>query len=225
MPRRFIRSLPAVLCLWAAVLSGCASLRTHTAPNPFEIAREEYPRMFRATEEVLREEGFALSRHDYRFGRIDTEPLPAPTMFEPWRPTSTTLGQGISATINYQQRIAIVTLVPVPIPPEAKHPEPPAAEANAPSTTQPAPPATLGVTDQPTSYMMKVEVQLQQLEVPDRQLTGSTRGQTLQGELNEAPFDLRERGIPNNSWRPIGRDPVLEQRLLAAIVRRSLQVE
>lgn len=193
------------LLLLALLPAGCRTPRA-IAPNPFEIDRAEYARIFDASQEVLRQEGFTLDRRDYRFGRIDTQPLGSPTLFEPWRPTNSTAYQTYASTINYQRRFVIITLEPIPAAPPA----------TAPAATAPA---------EPTAYNLRLEVQLQQLEIPARQLTGSAQGQRVQSRLRDVPVELRDRAIVGSYWRSLGRDLYLEQRLLAAIIHRSMQLK
>lgn len=203
----------APLLLVSLILAAC-----HTVPpvasNPLDIDASEYDGMYEAARLVLREEGFALDRRSYRLGVVDTEPLGSPTVFEPWLPTNTTLYQTAESTINYQRRVATVTIEPVQ-PEEPLLPESRTVGAATQPATQPT----------PETYRLRVEVQVQQLQVPTRQLSGTTRGLAVQRRLAAVPTELRERGITDTYWEPLGRDYYLEQRLLSAIVRRSLRVK
>ncbi len=76
------------------------------------VAATDYDRTYRAAVEVLRDMGFETARQEYRFGRITTEPLPAPTLFEPWKRTSTTLGQRVQGTVADVRRRVVVNLEP-----------------------------------------------------------------------------------------------------------------
>lgn len=78
-------------------------------------------------------------------------------------------------------------------------------------------------TGQP-DYLLRVEVTVERRQQPQRRLTGSTDGYRLLGSLSRTPGEWSQRGIGSTYWTPISRDPYLEERLLAAIVRRSLQL-
>jgi len=74
-------------------------------------------------------------------------------------------------------------------------------------------------------YNLYVEAVVEQLQLPTRFLTGSTRGPAIFGHLRNVPEEYARRGITDGYWQTIERDPLLEQRLLDEIVRRSVRVE
>ena len=88
--RPALRTAVASICfsamLAAVGLPGCGSSpkTQRETIRPALIESAEYDRTFRAALDVLRDMGFEPARQEYRFGRITTEPLPAPTIFEPW---------------------------------------------------------------------------------------------------------------------------------------------
>ncbi len=161
------------------------------APNPFEIDVSEYGRVFDAAVLVLREQGFRVDRQDYRMGVVTTLPLDAPTLMEPWRAANTSSAPSHDSTLNAQRRLVRVSLTPMD--------------------------QTLG----PDAYLLSVEATLERRSWPDRRLTGSTNGHTIVAPLSDTPLELRQRGVVSESWRPMGRDAQLEDRLIAAIVRTS----
>lgn len=187
----------------ATAVMGCTT-RSHRVPNPLEIAEVEYTRLFDAAVVTLRSRGYVVDRQDYRFGVITTRPVFFPTIFEPWHSTNSTWEQAQASTINHQRRQIAITLEPVP-----SDETPPADDA--------AGPVTLA------SYILRAEVVVERLAVPRARLTGSTSGGRVMGRLAAVPEEWRRRGIESHYWRPIGRDPYLERRLVEAIVRRSLQ--
>jgi hypothetical protein len=211
----------AAMMLVASALLGCESRRI--APNPLEVDRAEYDRLFQAAQAELWDRGFRVDRADYRFGKVESQPRTSPSIIEVWHPDNRTAYQAMESTVNHQRRIVTVTLEP-------QTPEtpivPPTEEEMEAAATQPT---------RYDTYLMRVEVMLEQKQVPSRQLTGSTRGERLQHTLHAVPLELRERGItgsnveslrrePGAYWEAVGRDYYLEQELLAAIVRRSLAV-
>jgi hypothetical protein len=219
---------------------GCAAPSNSTA-NPLEIDRSEYGRMFTASVEVLREHGFVVDRQDYRYGMVSSRARTSPTLMEPWYGDNTTVGQAIESTANNQRRVITVSLEPAPVEPEAEAPTDSAAATDAPApaqvaaasdnppaeaaTVQPAAPAS----DEPQvmqaqGYQLRVEVIVEQLQVPIHHMTGSTDGRRVLGRMRRAPGELAEHGVQDAYWQAVGRDVPLEQRLIAAIVRRSISV-
>ena len=221
-----------------AALPGC-SPALHYRPNPTEIDAREYDLMFTAAQDVLRDYGFEVDRRDYRFGAVTGRPLVAPTVLEPWRITNTTAHQTLAATTNPQRRLVTVSLerpesaletstvdapesatAPAEADARAGDPESSAARQPEPSASTLPSPATRPTE---TGYLLRVEVMVEQLEEPGRRLSGSTSGARIYDTLSQVPEELRERGITGAYWQPLGRDPYLEQRLLAAIIRRSFK--
>ena len=72
-----------------------------------------------------------------------------------------------------------------------------------------------------TEYLLRVEVLIERQQYPTRRLTGATRGSDVFGTLTSTPVEMKKRGITDEYWRPVTRDPNLEQRLLAAIINKS----
>jgi hypothetical protein len=74
-------------------------------------------------------------------------------------------------------------------------------------------------------FNLYVEAVVEQLQLPTRYLTGSTRGPAIFGHLRSVPEEYDRRGITDGYWQTVERDPLLEQRLLDEIVRRSVSVD
>lgn len=184
--------LPAVLT--AMFLAGVGCQRAYTVhDNPLAIDAEEYDRVYDAALTVLKDKGFALDRQDHRFGQITTHALGSPTFVELWRTTNTTMHQMAQSTLNDEQRFANVFL-------ERLH----------------------GAVGR-DRYQLRVEVLVQRRQSPTRQMTGSTASRLLLHQLDDVPYELQQRGVNRSLyWQPIGRDPYLEQRLLADIINTSL---
>lgn len=177
--------------------SGCTRTVV-TSPGPIEIGAAEYSRVYRAAVFELRDRGFRVDREDYRFGRVKTRPISAPTVLEVWDQTNSTGYQAMESTINNQRRLVSVQFDP------ATGPD--------------------GMPVESDSYWMGVEVMIERLQVPTRQLTGSTNGPSVFGSLASVPKDLQQRGIPGAYWHPIARDPQLERELLDEILRRAMSL-
>lgn len=181
-------------------LSGCSQPLVEVA-NPLEIDKSEYTRMYHAAMGVLRDYGFRLDRRSHRFGTVTTKDMGCSTVFEPWQRTNSTDLQAWESTINQQRRHAVITLEPTGLE----------------SVT--APPSTDSASK---VYRLRVEVFLERVQMPTLYLPGSTSGHGVLGVLRSVPTEWADRGIDSPYWRPMGRDPLLEQRLLADIVRRSV---
>lgn len=203
--RQSLTSAISVIVVLAAC-TGCHQNLVVEAPNPVEIDRIEYTRIYNAAVEVLREYDFQVDRHSHRFGTITTRYLASPTIFEPWRKSNTTSDQAWENTFNQQQRRVIVTLEPTDVGDDRR-------------MTRRAPNL------EPAAYRLRVEVFVERREHPNRYLAGATAGHGVFGTLTAEPGELSQRGVRGPYWRPLGRDPLLEQRLLADMIRRSLAME
>lgn len=219
-----------LFCL-AFSLAGCSS--PPVARNPIEIDRSEYTRIFLAAEEVLRDHGFTLERRDHRFGTLSTPPQTSPTILEPWKDINTTFFQTMMSTANKTRRIARVTIEPIALAtdavpsvelPAGRLPETTVTVVPGDETPTTQPSASAMIDDAPTTFLLTVEVQVEQFQSSVRRLNGSTRGSSMISTLSANPGELQARAIPATLWRPMGRDPYLENRLVAAIVRRSVTI-
>jgi len=192
----------AALGLAAAALAlvGCRGAAEPVA-QPFEIDAREYARVFEAAELELRERGFDVDRADYRFGRLTTEPRGAATVFEPWDTAHSTPGQAVAATLADTRRTVRVMLDP------------------AAGLADPA-----GSAGDPEAYDLRVEVLMHRRQVPLRRLDGSAERNVF-NTLTALPPDWAQRGIEAEYWQPVGRDGLLEDRLIRAIIRRSLEID
>ncbi len=188
-----------------ALAVGCTHEMVRT-PNPTPIDRTEFSRMYHAAVHVLREYGFRIDRQSHRFGLISTKYLPCPAIFEPWHTADTTSQQAWENTLNQQRRCAIVSLEPGPV----------VTDANPQTTSSQA---------HDSRYRLRVEVLIERRQHPNRYLTGSTNGHRVYGTLLSTPEEWLARGIEGSYWRPVGRDTLLEQHLLANIIRKSLLLE
>jgi len=202
-------ALPTVLMLlWGLGLTpglGCASRPADSAPaDPPMVAAADYEAALDATADVLRDRGFVVDRRDHRFGVVSTEPLGAATMFEVWKPNNVTADAAVRSTLNDQRRTVTVTLTPAW---DRARPDQAQADAEQADATQ-APP-----------YLLSVEVLIEQRQTVTRRVGGAP-GSRAFSYLTAAPLELRRRGIEDEFWRPLGRDPALEQRLAEQITQR-----
>ena len=201
------RIIAIVMCVW--IVGGCASGRL-AVDNPLEVDTSDYPLFYRAAREVLAEQGFVLDQTNYRFGVVSTQPQYSATLFEPWRPTNSTSAQALGATVNHQRRVVTITLEPDPA--EGTRPRPAPADG------------TAAMPEEPAGYLFRIVAMIEQAQRPTMHLTGSTSGHRTQQALRQVPAEWARRGIDATYWQPIERDPYLEQRLMIAIINRSLDI-
>ena len=186
-----------IAAILAIITSGC-STPTKTVDNPFEIDVQEFARIYRAVSDELQDRGYILDNQAYRFGQLSTKPRGSGSIIEFWRGDNLTVEQAIESTFNDQRRI-----VKIMIDPKASGG---AAE---------------NIEEQPESYQLRVEVIVERRRVTTRHLSGSTAGWGVFANLSDVPREWQQRGIEEEYWQPVGRDQLLEQKLIAAIVRRS----
>ena len=194
-------SIACLLGLTLLASTGCGS-SPQQAIDGQRIEASQYDRVFDASVGTLRDAGFDVDRRDHRFGRITSEPKGSPTVFEPWIGDNSTLDQTLSSTLGDLRRTVTVILEPSEgrssAAAVADGEEPPAIEA----------------------YALRVEVLLERQQVPERRLSGRTRGSVF-ADLDEVPQQLQQRGVEGSYWQPIGRDPQLESRLERRILDRA----
>ena len=173
---------------------GCASPHVKTAvPNPFEIDPSEYGRVFQASVDVLHAEGFTLAREDYRFGRVTSMPLPSPTML---RAVENGEHHRLPGRRGHRQRPARIVTIRIDPSYAAAQPPPRRPPPRPRPTTQPV-----------AAYRLRVDVEVQQAQFPDRRLSGSTSGPAIINVLRETPAELREQGIHGAYWQSVGPRP------------------
>lgn len=214
-----------------ALASGCTR-QIVQSPNPLEIDAREYDRVYHAAQLVLRQQGFVLARQDHRFGVISTRSLPAPWAIEVWNGTSTTLYQRAESTFNTERRVVTVMLEKqdqAVLQRLASQDAPADVPATQPATTATAPAPDDGgrqvaQIEPAGTYVLRVEVLVQRQELPLMRFTGSTTAGYMKRSLTAVPAEWQERGIQGSYWQTISRDPYLEQRLIAQIIRKSIKL-
>lgn len=209
----------AVLVTLAGGLGGCS--RAVQADNPIEIGPEEYHPVYDATIAVLRDRRFTIDRQDRRFGVVTTGPVIAASAFEPWHDDNTTTRQVVENTLNHQRRRVRVQM----------HPAAPAAEDDA--DEAPDENGEADATDEATAdadaveaYEVSVHVYVERRQHPPRELNSSIfSGMELRRRPRMHEPLVTEEGLIESHWRPVRRDRELEQRLIAEIIRRSIEIE
>lgn len=207
-----------IVCLIAcsALGVGCQSTSPASAGAPaaaanaqlasFEFFPEDYPQVHEAAVAVLREHGFRIARNDYRFGTVTTYVKESPTVLEFWIDDASTSAQRRADTLNAQQRMVKLTILSLP-----------GFDLSDPLSDQDEDDII------PPYYKLTVQVLVERLQLPDRYLTHSVRGQ-IAAEYTTTPTHLSDRGITGPYAQPMTRDPHLEARIVNAIALKAREL-
>ena len=103
------RALIVLLVVASALLIGCAP---KTVPSALHFASAEYPIVFQAAKDVLRDAEFELDVVDARRGVLTTQPRLAAGFATPWIPHTKGLSASIGVFLQHEMRQARVTFVP-----------------------------------------------------------------------------------------------------------------
>lgn len=202
-----------MLCV-GVTAAGCT--RTVQAENPLEIGEDEYHAVFDATVRTLRDYRFEVDRQDRRFGVVTTGPLIAASVFEPWHDDNTTAKQVLENTLNHQRRRVRVQLAPAGTLDAA------ADGAGDEATTVPGE----GLNGGDGVYDLFVQVFVERRQHPPRVLNSEVfAGVQLRRRPQLQEPIVTEEGLIESRWRLLGRDHALERRLIAEIIRRSIEIE
>jgi hypothetical protein len=167
-----------------------------TVTDPNETARyiykADYDNLWRQSMATLTKAGFLFDRLDYRLGVITTKPLPSAQFIEFWKSQHTTLKNSLENTINNQRRIVRITIAPVP--------------------------------GKPDFYRIAIQVAVERQTNPNEDLggtifvEGSAFGRTQLAVRSDyaSPTKFGDPAL----WILIGRDPLLEHKLLSALFNR-----
>jgi hypothetical protein len=193
-------SIIAAVLLAAALPAGGCGRKVAAIENPTPLAAGEYDRVFDAAVAELRDRRFVVARQDRRFGLVTTYPLIASSVLEPWYSDNSSFGQTADSTLNLDRRTVRVTISPA---------APIGAESDQP----------------PARYRVGVEVTAERHQNPPHTLTTSNLSPGRFGERPAERFRahpaVTEEGAEPGFWKPIGRDDLLERRLLDAILTRA----
>lgn len=198
---------PATILGCLLLLAGCNSA-PRVSDTPLEI--QEYAKGFEVVKNVLREYRFELERIDARHGVITTRPKPSAGLVTPWDKEQSTTRQEAEELINQEMRAVRVEFVPAGVDSVQR------------STLTPANTAEGDLKDLRSEQQpLRIVVTVNQLRVhrPGRQMsTKSIRSSTMYIDP-----ELQRRGLAPMSIEELGRDEMLESRLLAAIEKQLAQ--
>jgi hypothetical protein len=196
----------AVLAL--AALTGCT---TWQGPTEITIPVGQYDRSMQTAVDTLNRLGYRCTVIDREAGVVDTDPLRAGSLVEPWRTDNASLSDAAANTVSPRRRQVRLSWTPVGV-------EQPLAE-----------PATLSGPELPGSrspsaradrgkepLILRALVSLEQQYTPGDRI--STYSASLSSGFSE-PRAATEGPVDRGTWTPVGRDEATEQRILGLIER------
>lgn len=170
------------------------------------LAPSQYPAVYQAAIDVLRDWGFVIARQNYRFGLVRSEPLDIERIAVRGPDAPVLEHRFAQASIQHQRRIVTVQLKPQKTM-TPRHPGEPAPEPFA------------------SPFELTIEVTIQQRQVPRRQLVLGAKGANILGAMaaSDDPWKTSRPDPTDPFWRDLTRDAVMQRMLLEQIVERSRQ--
>lgn len=104
--------IPATLARFSTLLALCALVGCASTPegnSRFAFEAEDYPRVFDAGRDVLRDLGFTLARIDAESGVLSTEPKCSMGLLEPWSPVQDRAADQWADAFNRHARTVRIT--------------------------------------------------------------------------------------------------------------------
>ena len=196
---------PFSLCLYL-FLVGCAG---SVGPDSLTIPAGQYTDAFNAALEVARANGMDPILRDRRNGIIETDPIIAGTLLEPWYPNTANLAQGVENTLSQYRMKARFEFIPAGILPD---------------TGRSTAPDLLALGTEPVDLTMSKEpLELRVQVFRERRHTVGQRLHTWSRQLHSNTrhtFDDEEwEETSTVFWTPEARDPAAERRFLSQVAR------
>ncbi|MBM4111546.1 MAG: hypothetical protein FJ254_09370 [Phycisphaerae bacterium] len=198
----------ALVMLALAALTGCT---TWQGPTEIAVPAGEYDRSVQTAVETLNRLGYQCAVIDREAGLVDTDPLRAGSLVEPWRTDNASLSDGAANTVSPRRRQVRLTWTPVgaeqalvepttlvgPVVPGAAAPRSSAAFGTGP-------------------LILRAIVSLEQQYTPGDRM--SSYSANLSSQFTE-PRSATVGPVDRGTWTPVGRDEATEQRILGLIER------
>jgi hypothetical protein len=200
----------ALAVLVLAALAGCT---TWQGPTEIAVPAGEYDRSVQVAVDTLNRLGYRCTVIDREAGVVDTDPLRAGSLVEPWRTDNASLSDAAANTVSPRRRQVRLSWTPVgaqlPLTEPATLSGPELPGSKAPS---PRPDLASG------ALILKAIVSLEQQYTPGDRI--STYSASLSSGYSE-PRSATEGPVDRATWTPVGRDEATEQRILG-LIERSL---
>lgn len=196
-------------CCAAWLLAG--GCNAPSGPSVLVVDSAAYDATFTAAVEAARRAGLPAVFQDRRAGIIETEPLVAGSILEPWRTDNDSFSQTMQMTLSLQRRRARFEFTPTEFQPEAA------------AVDQPLDgPDLLGLDQRPVDLTqdkqpleLRVWVYVERAHTAGLRRSTWTRRKTTRSEL---VWPERDQGLPGGQfWTPVERDPSYEARLLGEV--------
>lgn len=196
----------AVLAL--AALTGCT---TWQGPTEITVPAGEYDRSVQTAVDTLNRLGYRCAVIDREAGVVDTDPLRAGSLVEPWRTDNASLSDAAANTVSPRRRQVRLSWTPVGA--EAPLVEPSTLGGpELPGSKAPSPKPDLAT----GPLMLRAIVSLEQQYTPGDRI--SPYSASLSSSFSE-PRSATSGPVDRGTWTPVGRDEATEQRILGLIER------
>jgi hypothetical protein len=193
------------------VNSGCRAPLQPEGPTEIVMSVRNYDAFVDSTLSVLRRWDFPADRVNREMGIIVSEPATSGQWFEPWRIDAPGAYQKFESSIHTMRRVVTVNLAPVE-----------SASADAAPMTESAPAGEIErLSDEHAArsgnYRVQVRVDKLRFSGVERQVTTTSGAMAMYSE--RTPTVAGQRGVRSREehWVLLGRDPLLEERLLKKI--------
>ncbi|MFO0873954.1 MAG: hypothetical protein U0575_08290 [Phycisphaerales bacterium] len=181
------------------------------------IDRASYTEAFEAAVDTVRDAGMTTALRDREGGVIETEPLRAGTLIEPWRTDNSGISQASENTIDLRRRRVRFEFVSTGFAPPTVDPNERLLGPDLLAKRGSRDAGPLGGTG---PIEVRAWVYLEQAHTPGMRRFTWTRRLTTRTINPQDPIDPAEGVLSTSVWTPIGRDDAYERRLLAEFQRR-----
>lgn len=230
-PRRTV-GLAAAAVLVMVTLPGCRAPQAAETPPALVVSVRDYDRYVDRVLSTLRRYDLPPERVDRGRGIVVSRPTTSGQWFEFWRIDAPGTYQLVESSLHTVRRRVTVRIDPLddsarmamtPAAAEGNAPrdgEAAAAALPAPDTAPEDAPATSAPAVMPLGgrFRVSVEVAKERYSAPERQVTTASGALGIYNERLPTTEGLRGARSRGAHWVPLGRDPLLEARLLAAVV-------
>ncbi|MBM4052860.1 MAG: hypothetical protein FJ270_09000 [Planctomycetes bacterium] len=196
----------AVLAL--AALTGCT---TWQGPTEIAIPDGDYGRSMQTAVDTLNRLGYRCAVIDREAGVVDTDPLRAGSLVEPWRTDNASLSDAAANTVSARRRQVRLSWTPVGAEDLLVEPST-LGGPELPGSTAPRARVELGK----GPLILRAIVSLEQQYTPGDRI--SPYSASLSSTFKE-PRSATEGPVDRGTWTPVGRDEATEQRILGLIER------
>jgi len=205
------RRLMVMLALALHALTGCT---TPEGPDVLVIDADQYDAAFDTAVSVARDAGFVAEILDRRGGHIETGPVIASSILEPWTDDASGVEQKLVHTLAVHRRVARFEFEPIAFDENRQRDTdvltgPDVAFGNRQAVDR---------TTTTTPLELRVWVHLESLSRPGQRRSTWSRRMASRSYIGRE--EGGEKPLPRQWWTPVERDLAFERRLLASIERR-----